>query len=173
MSRTATPVKPAHPSRHSRPLGMPAAPPHVLLDTPLPAVHKVQLCCATLPPPLGLCAAHFWLVTVHADACHRWEVWQTRQAGGRSWGHVHLDLKAPHAGVGGGGTRIVAEWDGREAEAIGAVLGTVTAYPHCQRYIAWPGPNSNTFVAWVLRSAGVRHPLGWKALGRRYPVAAP
>ena len=133
-------------------------------------VHKVELCSATLPPPIGLCAAHYWFVTWHPDACHRWEVWQTKHAGGVSCGHVHRDLKAPYAGVGGGRTRVVAEWSGPEAVALAGVLSGVTEYPHCDRYLAWPGPNSNTFVAWVLRSAGVRHALGWKALGKRYPV---
>ena len=44
------------------------------------------------------------------------------------------------------------------------------SYPYSQRYFVWPGPNSNTFVAWVLRRAGVAQPLNWMAFGKRYPV---
>jgi hypothetical protein len=35
----------------------------------------------------------------------------------------------------------------------------------------WPGPNSNTFVAWVLREAGVEHALDPRAIGRNYLAA--
>jgi len=50
------------------------------------------------------------------------------------------------------------------------VLDSAASYPFCGRYLAWPGPNSNTFVAWVLRRADIRHRLGWMALGRLYPI---
>ena len=133
---------------------------------------KVQLRYATLPGLLGLVAAHYWLVVWDAEGCHRWEVWQTKNAGGRSIGHVHCDLKAPDAGVGGGPARLAAEWTGQEADAIARVLKEAARYPHRERYVAWPGPNSNTFVSWVVRRAGIGHRLGWMALGKRYPVPA-
>ena len=95
-------------------------------------------------------------------------MWQTKNAGGRSIGHVHCDLKAPDAGVGGGPMRIAAEWRGDEARAIASVLEKISDYPHCARYRLWPGPNSNTFVAWVLREAGVRHRLGLRGIGAGY-----
>src|SRR6266404_1579537 len=63
---------------------------------------KVELRYATLPGPIGLFAAHYWFVVWDADGSHRWEVWQTKNAGGWSIGHVHCDLKLPDAGVGGG-----------------------------------------------------------------------
>jgi hypothetical protein len=66
--------------------------------------------------------------------------------------------------------RLGAEWT-VEAAAIKAVLQNVSDYPHRDRYLAWPGPNSNTFASWVLRRAGIRHRLGWMALGKSYPVA--
>jgi hypothetical protein len=136
------------------------------------AVTRAELRHATLPPPLNLIAAHYWFVVWDCTGCHRWEVWQTSNAGGaRSIGHVHCDLKPIDAGVGGGPMRIAARWTGEEASAIAAVLRDAHSYPHCERYRAWPGPNSNTFVAWVLRRAGVSHRLGVRALGKRYPAA--
>jgi len=131
---------------------------------------KVELCCAALPAPLRVLAVHCWLVVHDGPTCQRWEVWQTRNAGGCSIGHVHRDLKAPYDGVGGGRARIAAAWTGEQAGAISRVLDRARDYPHCERYLAWPGPNSNTFVAWVLREAGIVHPLGRKAFGRSYPV---
>ena len=131
----------------------------------------VQLRAATLPFPLGLFAVHCWFVVVEPDGgCQRWEVWQTPNAGGRSIGHLHCDLKPPEAGVGGGPSRIVAEWRGDPALRIRNVLQSAERYPFCTRYRAWPGPNSNTFVAWVLRTAGIEHRLGRQAWGRTFPT---
>lgn len=127
---------------------------------------RVQLRYATLPFPLGWLAAHYWFVVFEpGGACHRWEVWQTQNAGGRSIGHLHCDLKAPDAGVGGGPACVAAEWRGEAALAIRKILDESETYPHCHRYRAWPGPNSNTFAAWVLHQAGVNHKLPCKAWG--------
>lgn len=131
----------------------------------------VQLKSATLPAPLGLLAAHYWFNVLDplAGGCDRWEVWQTRSAGGRSAGHLHCNLKAPADGVGGGPARLAAQWQGPEALRLKAILEEAeTRYPFCDRYVAWPGPNSNTFVAWVLRRAGIGFRLPWNAIGRNY-----
>lgn len=130
----------------------------------------VQLRYATLPFPFGLFAVHYWFVVFDEDgACHRWEVWQTKNAGGTSIGHLHCDLKGPDAGVGGGPARIAAQWQGDNAALIKKILETAETYPYCHRYRPWPGPNSNTFAAWVLREAGIPHPLARRAIGRNYP----
>lgn len=130
----------------------------------------VQLRYASLPYFFGVLADHYWFVVFDGRSgdCHRWEVWQTRNAGGQSIGHVHCDLKHPDAGVGGGPSRIAAEWRGVEASALRAVLERPEAYPHCQRYRYWPGPNSNTFAAWVLREAGIEFRLHRRAIGRNF-----
>jgi hypothetical protein len=132
----------------------------------------VQLRCASLPFGLGLVADHYWFVVFEPDGgCHRWEVWQRANAGGRSIGHVHCDLKHPDAGVGGGRARTIAEWRGEPAEKLRAVLARASDYPHCARYLVWPGPNSNTFIAWVLKQAGIEHSLPWRAVGKGYRIA--
>ena len=48
---------------------------------------------------------------------------------------------------------------------------TIESYPYCERYRYWPGPNSNTFVAWVLREAGIDYKLSRKGLGQSYLTA--
>jgi hypothetical protein len=40
--------------------------------------------------------------------------------------------------------------DGVE-ELIDRIEAAVASYPYTDRYSAWPGPNSNTFVAWIAR----------------------
>ena len=130
----------------------------------------VQLRCASLPYFFGWFADHYWFVVFEDDsrACHRWEVWQTKNAGGSSVGYVHCDLKPPDADVGGGPARIVAEWRDAAAGTLRDVLERPEEYPHCQRYHYWPGPNSNTFAAWVLRRAGIDYPLDGRAIGCTY-----
>ena len=131
----------------------------------------VELRYASLPSVLRFVAVHYWFVVTDESGCHRWEVWQTRNAGGRSVGHLHCDLKPPDANVGGGPTRLAARWTGDAALKLKEVLDRSESYPHCHKYWYWPGPNSNTFAAWVLRQAGIRHALSPMALGKRYPVA--
>jgi len=130
----------------------------------------VQLRYATLPW-IGFIAVHYWFVVFGERECHRWEVWQTKNAGGFCIGHVHRDLKDPDAGVGGGPFRLAAEWSGDQADRIARVLNDCKRYPYCERYRYWPGPNSNTFVAWVLREAGIAQRLGRRAIGQGYRAA--
>jgi hypothetical protein len=129
---------------------------------------RVQLRHAPLPWPIGLFASHYWFVVLDGGRAQRWEVWQTKHAGGRAVGHLHRDLKPPDAGVGGGPMQIEAEWRGAQAATLKSVLEEAQAYPFCQRYRYWPGPNSNTYAAWVLRRAGIDHPLPRRAIGCRY-----
>ena len=131
----------------------------------------VELRYASLPSVLRFVAVHYWFVVIDESGCHRWEIWQTKNAGGRSIGHLHRDLKPPHANVGGGPTRLAAKWTGEAALKLKEVLEKAESYPFCHKYWYWPGPNSNTFAAWVLRQAGIRHRLSAMALGKRYPVA--
>ena len=122
-------------------------------------------------PWIGAIAWHYWFVVCDDTGRHRWEVWQTKNAGGWCIGHVHRDLKHPDDGVGGGPSRLVRKWHGDNAVKIVRVLDRIRTYPYCQRYRYWPGPNSNTFVAWVLREADVDYRLGPKGFGRNYLAA--
>jgi hypothetical protein len=129
---------------------------------------RVELRYAGLPF-IGFLAVHYWFVVEDGAGRHRWEVWQSANAGGESFGHLHRDLKPPEADVGGGPSRVAARWEGEEARRIAEVLSRCSSdYPFCGRYFPWPGPNSNTFVAWVLARAGIRQRLGWRALGGNY-----
>jgi len=128
---------------------------------------KVELRYAPLPF-IGFLAWHYWFVVSDQTSCHRWEVWQTKNAGGSCIGHVHCDLKRPEDGVGGGPSRVAAVWDGEHARRIARVLQNAASYPWCERYRLWPGPNSNTFAAWVLREAGIDQALDPRGIGRNY-----
>jgi hypothetical protein len=130
----------------------------------------VQLGYSPLPTALGHVAVHYHFVTFDPDEgrWHRWELWQYPDQGGKSWGHVHRDLLSPEDGTGGGPPRTQREWRGDEARALLAALSRSPDYPHRDEYLAWPGPNSNTYIAWVLREAGVSADLDPRAIGRDY-----
>lgn len=54
-------------------------------------------------------------------------------------------------------------------EVISRIEAAVQAYPYADRYRVWPGPNSNTFVAYVLREAPeLRVDLPPTAIGKDY-----
>ena len=84
---------------------------------------------------------------------------------------MHRDLKHPDDGVGGGPSRLAFEWEGPQALRLVEVLGKIQTYPFCQRYRLWPGPNSNSFAAWVLREAGIDYALDRRGIGRNYFTA--
>ena len=57
------------------------------------------------------------------------------------------------------------------AAAIPKVLDAVAAYPYADQYQLWPGPNSNTFMAWVGRHVPeLKMDLPANAIGKDYPI---
>lgn len=126
-------------------------------------------------PHLGLIAEHHWFVIEDGGEQTRWEVWQTADVIcndiGKSWGHLHRDLLPPEQGVGNGPAFKLHEWGGTEAAyLIERIRTSPEEYPWCVKYRYWPGPNSNTYVQWVLLGT---HKLGRKGLGKHYCRLAP
>lgn len=141
--------------------------------TGLPAVAdgrpRALLCVGPLPRPLQF-TVHPWFLTWTPEerVWHRWEVWQD---GGGRWDHVHLDTFPAAAGsdMGGGPAVVLAGWEGEEAARLARTLARESPlYPHCHRYLAWPGPNSNTYVAAMLREAGLSLDLPASMIGRQW-----
>jgi len=59
----------------------------------------------------------------------------------------------------------------RAADLIPAIEAAIATYPYQDRgtYAAWPGPNSNSFVAWVVRNTeGFEADLPPAAIGKDY-----
>jgi hypothetical protein len=136
-----------------------------------PSEPVVQLGYSPLPTALGLLAVHYHFLTFDPaeGQWHRWDLWQySDQGGSASWDHVHRDLLGYQAGVGGGSPHLEREWRGDEARALLRALERSADYPNRYYYLAWPGPNSNTYPAWVLRQAGVSADLDPRALGKDY-----
>jgi hypothetical protein len=117
-------------------------------------------------PVVGRFAEHHWLEIVRDGTADRWEVWQDPDCGGESWGHVHRNLLAPSEGVGNGPGRRLQRWiDDTASDLAERIESSPTEYPWRDWYRMIPGPNSNTFVQWVLQDL---HRLGWRGIGRGY-----
>jgi hypothetical protein len=57
------------------------------------------------------------------------------------------------------------------AKAIPKILAAIDSYPYPNEYTLWPGPNSNTFVAYIGRLVPeLRMDLPSTAIGKDYPV---
>jgi Protein of unknown function (DUF3750) len=57
------------------------------------------------------------------------------------------------------------------AKAIPKIIEAVASYPYANDYAVWPGPNSNTFVAYVGRQVPeLRMDLPATAIGKDYPI---
>lgn len=115
-------------------------------------------------PWVGCFAHHYWLVVRDESGCERWEVWQRPAGSAVCNGHLHRDLLPWRAGVGSGNSWLVKLWLGAEAQALAArARASMQTYPASNRYRYWPGPNSNTYIQWLLSD---RYRLPWQAIGR-------
>lgn len=128
----------------------------------------VQLSAARIPHIEGI-AVHCWFAGNDApgERWHRWEVWQSA---GSEHGHLRVNNSGPIAGVGAGPSWAVAEWRGDEALRLLAALSRPGDYPYRDEYAYWPGPNSNTYITWVLREADIDFAPPRAAVGSGYPL---
>jgi hypothetical protein len=115
----------------------------------------------------GVVAVHSWVVLKHANA----PAWTRYDVAG--WGNPLKINNWPADGRWyGTAPSIVADVSGPAAEALIPKIEAAVqsyAYSHAGDYRMWPGPNSNTFVATVLRAVpelGVELPPN--AIGRDF-----
>jgi hypothetical protein len=117
----------------------------------------------------GIFAVHTWIVVkpADADAYTRYEV--------TGFGNpLRINGRPPDGYWLGDRPRIVADIRGpRAAAAIPKIEAAIMAYPYTQYgdYRMWPGPNSNTFVATVLRAAPeLEIAMPPEAIGKDYRI---
>lgn len=141
---------------------------------PDPATHPeavVQVYAARTFGWRGAFAVHTWLVAKPAGAerYQRYEVigWYARRSGGS--GLSIAASRAPDAEWFGAAPQLLRDLRGAAAQSVLARLDTVAqSYPFAT-YRAWPGPNSNTFVAYVAREIPeLRVALPPHAIGKDY-----
>jgi hypothetical protein len=127
---------------------------------------------AALGGPFAGVARHPW-ISLRERNGSRWERWEVMccpDHGGR-FGTVRrtsIDPLDDHGG-GGGDVRLHGVWRGDQAERIiGCVRAEAPRYPYRNQYRAWPGPNSNTFVDYMIRRCELHVELPAPALGKDY-----
>lgn len=121
----------------------------------------------------GKVAVHPWIIFKRAGETRysRYEV--------ISWGSgdkVRLNSNLPDGYWYGARPRILLDHRGPAAEAmIPAIKAAIASYPWPQTYHAWPGPNSNTFLAHIGREVpSLELNLPANALGKDYrPLTRP
>ncbi len=96
----------------------------------------------------GILGAHTWIAVKNPGADSYRVLQVTRWSGGVSVSNTTVPDRAWFDNE----PVVLAEMRGDEAEvAIRAIEEAARDYPWRNEYRIWPGPNSNTFVAWILR----------------------
>lgn len=100
----------------------------------------------------GLFGVHTWIAVkpAHAPEYTVYEVigWRLRYGDNV----VAVRNRAPDARWFGNAPELFADVRGAAAEPlIPKIAAAVKGYPYAGEYRVWPGPNSNTFTAWVTR----------------------
>lgn len=118
----------------------------------------------------GWFAIHTWIATksANADVYTVYEVIGWRQRRGLSVVRIEKDL--PDRYWYGERPRLLKEHRGAEAERlIPAIDKAARSYPWPDTYTAFPGPNSNTFIAWIAQKVpGLDLDLPFSAIGSGY-----
>ncbi len=101
----------------------------------------------------GALAVHTWIATKREEAArytvHQVMGWRVRYGGGSA---IVSTLDAPDRHWFGNKPWVVTELHGETASAaIENIERAVRSYPYNHKYVLWPGPNSNTFVATIMR----------------------
>jgi len=143
-------------------------------QAPDPALHReavVQVYASRAFGWRGAFADHTWLAAKAQGADHftRYEVIGWNGGGGRSVVSIS-GQRAPDAEWFGAAPRLIRDVRGAEADAIVRKLPQAVAdYPYGTTYHAWPGPNSNTFLAHLGREIAELHvTLPSTAIGKDY-----
>lgn len=126
---------------------------------------------ASLPAPLNDLARHPWVALRDRGAWERWEVMCCPGDAPAGLGTVERSNVGPleDYGAGGGDVRVHGVFDGERARAmIACVRERAPRYPHRHTYTVWPGPNSNTFVEWLLRACSIPIDLPGPSIGKDY-----
>src|SRR4030095_10803327 len=99
---------------------------------------------------------HPWVALRDRAGWERWEVMCCPD--GSSLDTVQRSERSPLSDAGGGGGKRAGHGVFRDEEArrmIACVRREAPRYPYRHSYAAWPGPNSNTFVDWLLERCSI------------------
>ena len=136
-------------------------------------------CAATVP---FMFARHPWFVVNRKGVISRWEIfWQANKSTENCWQHLHKNFYPPFQGI--EKFFFTNDYFWKHVKLVGSVEGdsgsiaermadflerSPERYPFCNTY-ALRGPNSNTYVQWVLDAfPDARLSLPWNAIGKSF-----
>lgn len=145
------------------------------------AKYQVFLFASRVPHPLGF-ALHVWIVVGKKGKIKRWDCGVIRGKRKQGWGYVHIDIldkattgmnKYPHKAEPRYESKLIGKLEGGQGsiaeQMIKFIEKRAKEYPFRNEYKIYPGPNSNTFVQWILNhfpNSGLKLP--WNAFGKDY-----
>ena len=120
----------------------------------------------------GIFGVHTWIATKPENAA---EYTVHQVIGWRLYRGLPAVVSAPGIPDGrwfGNEPTLMVELRGEPAaQAIPKILGAVASYPYPSEYRVWPGPNSNTFMAYIGRQVPeLKLDLPSTAIGKDYPI---
>ncbi len=117
----------------------------------------------------GYIGVHTWIAVKRAEA-RQFTVYEVIGYRIRSGNVVAASNRHPDGYWFGAKPELLSDVRGEGVDQlITDIEAGVRSYPYAHRYRVWPGPNSNTFVAWVLRHAPtLRADLPATAIGKDY-----
>jgi len=122
----------------------------------------------------GRFAIHTWIVTkaANAERYTRYQVIGWRQR--RGLPVVSISGGNPDGHWFGSAPVLLQDHRGAAAEdLIEAIHTAAMSYPFADEYVMWPGPNSNSFIAWIgLEVPDLKLDLPTKAVGKSWMVDA-
>ncbi len=126
-------------------------------------------------------AIHPWIVTVKNGTTTRWEVIHYKHPEKEKFGYVHKNLiinstqgiKKHKWSSEYWDSTLLASFSGNEKSTARQVIDFIEQmtpfYPYQENYYLFPGPNSNTYVAWILRKfPELDIKLPWNAFGKNF-----
>ena len=140
---------------------------------PLPAEHPaavIQVYAARTFGWRGALGVHTWLATKPADAesyiVHHVVGFRSR----RGLPVVVSQTDIPDRAWYGNRPTLLVDIRGEQADRlIPKIMEAISTYPYPDEYVMWPGPNSNTFVAWIGRQVpDLQLDLPSTAIGKDY-----
>lgn len=126
-------------------------------------------------------AIHPWVITVKNGTTTRWEIIYRKYKDKERFGYVYKNFYSnPTTGVKKHplSTKywnsiligfISGDGNSLANKMVNFIEETTPFYPHKESYNPFPGPNSNTYIAWILKKfpeANIKLP--WNAFGKNY-----
>jgi|AntAceMinimDraft_5_1070358.scaffolds.fasta_scaffold107818_1 hypothetical protein len=124
---------------------------------------------------------HPWVVTVHKGVIHRWEIINRKYENKDRSGFVYKNFYVnPTQGIKKSpsskeywDSKLIGFTVGQEGSLAETMIKFIQTqafnYQYKEKYTLYPGPNSNTFVQWIINQFPESNiKLPWNAIGKNY-----